>query len=576
MKKIIYILLIMFVLLTMKVEASAKHLEIEYQKGIYYTRRIDGKYSSYLFPKYLLGREVVYCIEPGYEIYNYEYTEDSWNNINLENEKKKMLSLIGYYGYEYKNHDDIRYLLATQELIWETLNVKQIEFYTKRYGYGDKIDVEDYKNEIINLINKHDLKPNLDTSLKLYLNKEVVLEDSNKVLDEFEVINNKDVVIKNNKLIIKPTNDLKEIILRKKRYDNKKNIMYSSLDNKSQKLAKLRYMNDVELKIKVEVLSGEFSLEKLDYDSKSNKVITNTSLANAKYGIYDINKNLIKIITTDEFGKCYLNNLELGTYLLKELEASFGYELDPTIYKFVIDENNLKVNLKVYEKLIKKQVKVEKIDSSTNTKINIKGIKFKIKDLTRNIYLDKIYVTNELGEFETELLPLGEYELIELDQMIPGYRVNPKPLKFEIKDKNLNLKFSNEKITGYLKIIKVNKVTSIPLKGVKFIIYNLDDELITEVITNDNGIIEVPLLYGSYYLIEKETLDGYVLDNNKYYFEIDKDLETKEIVLTNEMIEVPRTSLDRSNILKFISIIIFFLGSSLIFRYYFKHIQFNN
>lgn len=572
MKKIIYILLIMFVLLTMKVEASAKHLEIEYQKGIYYTRRIDGKYSSYLFPKYLLGGEVVYCIEPGYEIYNYEYTEDSWDNINLENEKKKMLSLIGYYGYEYKNHDDIRYLLATQELIWETLNVKQIEFYTKRYGYGDKIDVENYKNEIINLINKHDLKPNLDTSLRLYLNKEVVLEDSNKVLDEFEVINNKDVVIKNNKLIIKPTNDLKEIILRKKRYDNKKNIMYSSLDNKSQKLAKLRYMDDVELKIKVEVLSGKFSLEKLDYDSKSNKVITNTSLANAKYGIYDINNNLIKTITTDEFGKCYLNNLELGTYLLKELEASFGYELDSTMYKFVIDENNLKVNLKVYEKLIKKQVKVEKIDSSTNTKINIKGIKFKIKDLTRNIYLDKIYETNELGEFETELLPLGEYELIELDQIIPGYRVNPKPLKFEIKDKNLNLKFSNEKIMGYLKIRKVNKVTSIPLKGVKFLIYNLDDELITEVITDDNGIIEVPLLYGSYYLIEKETLDGYILDNNKYYFEIKENLETKEIVLTNEMIEVPRTSLDRSNILKFISIITLFLGSSLIFKYYFKHI----
>ena len=125
---------------------------------------------------------------------------------------------------------------------------------------------------------------------------------------------------------------------------------------------------------------------------------------------------------------------------------------------------------------------------------------------------------------------------------------------------------------GYLKIRKVNKVTSIPLKGVKFLIYNLDDELITEVITNDNGIIEVPLLYGSYYLIEKETLDGYILDNNKYYFEIKENLETKEIVLTNEMIEVPRTSLDRSNILKFISIITLFLGSSLIFKYYFKHI----
>ena len=73
MKKIIYILLIMLVLLTINVEASTKHLEIEYQEGIYYTRRIDGVYSSYLFPKYLLDKEVVYCIEPGYQIYNYNY-----------------------------------------------------------------------------------------------------------------------------------------------------------------------------------------------------------------------------------------------------------------------------------------------------------------------------------------------------------------------------------------------------------------------------------------------------------------------------------------------------------------------
>ena len=50
MKKIVYILLIMIFLLTMKVDADTKHLEIEYQEGIYFTRRINGVYSSYLFP----------------------------------------------------------------------------------------------------------------------------------------------------------------------------------------------------------------------------------------------------------------------------------------------------------------------------------------------------------------------------------------------------------------------------------------------------------------------------------------------------------------------------------------------
>ena len=552
MKKIVYILLIMIFLLTMKVDADTKHLEIEYQEGIYFTRRINGVYSSYLFPKYLLDKEVVYCIEPGYQIYNYNYQEGDFKDFNLADDKKKLLELIGYYGYEYKNHTDIKYLLATQELIWETLGVSNIEFYTKRYGYGDLINIDTYKNEIKNLINNHELKPNIDTSLKLYLNKEVVIEDSNNVLDEFEVINNDDVIIKNNKLIIKPTINLKEIILRKKRYDNNKNTLFISLDNKSQKLAKLRYTDDIEFKINIEVLSGELTMQKLDYDTKSTKVIKNTSLANAKYGIYDLNNTLIKIITTDNLGKSYLNNLELGTYSLKELEPSLGYELDSTIYKIKIDENNLKVNLEVYEKLIKKHVKIEKIDSLTKEKINIKGIKFKLKDLTRDTYLD--IKTNNKGEIDVEL-PLGEYELIEVEQVIPGYKVNLEPLKFEINDKDLNIKFSNDKIKGYLKLLKTNNVVSTPLEGVVFSIYNLNDELISDVKTDSNGIVEIPLWYGSYYLLEKETLDGYILDNEKHYFDIKEDLKVIDITLTNDMIEVPNTLINRNKIILSLAII---------------------
>ena len=552
MKKIVYILLIMIFLLTMKVDADTKHLEIEYQEGIYFTRRINGVYSSYLFPKYLLDKEVVYCIEPGYQIYNYNYQEGDFKDFNLADDKKKLLELIGYYGYEYKNHTDIKYLLATQELIWETLGVSNIEFYTERYGYGDLINIDTYKNEIKNLINNHELKPNIDTSLKLYLNKEVVIEDSNNVLDEFEVINNDDVIIKNNKLIIKPTINLKEIILRKKRYDNNKNTLFISLDNKSQKLAKLRYTDDIEFKINIEVLSGELTMQKLDYDTKSTKVIKNTSLANAKYGIYDLNNTLIKIITTDNLGKSYLNNLELGTYSLKELEPSLGYELDSTIYKIKIDENNLKVNLEVYEKLIKKHVKIEKIDSLTKEKINIKEIKFKLKDLTRDTYLD--IETNNKGEIDVEL-PLGEYELIEVEQVIPGYKVNLEPLKFEINDKDLNIKFSNDKIKGYLKLLKTNNVVSTPLEGVVFSIYNLNDELISDVKTDSNGTVEIPLWYGSYYLLEKETLDGYILDNEKHYFDIKEDLKVIDITLTNDMIEVPNTLINRNKIILSLAII---------------------
>ena len=213
------------------------------------------------------------------------------------------------------------------------------------------------------------------------------------------------------------------------------------------------------------------------------------------------------------------------------------------------------------------QVKVEKIESNSNIKINLAGIKFKILDLTRDIYLDKIYETNAKGEFETDLLPLGEYELIELDQIIPGYKVNLEPLKFEITNKDLNLQFYNEKIKGYLKLLKVNKVASTPLEGVIFSIYNLNDELINEVKTDSNGIVEIPLWYGSYYLLEKETLDGYVLDNEKYYFDITNDLEVIEIVLTNEKIEVPNTLLNKDEVILTLSIILLSLSSFFILNY---------
>ena len=171
-KNVLLIISLIFLTLNVKALEKTKKLEIEYQEGIYYTRRINGVYSSYLFPKYLLDKEVVYCIEPGYQIYNYNYQEGNFKDFNLSDDKKKLLELIGYYGYEYPNHTDVKYLLATQELIWETLGVSNIEFYTERYGYGNLINIDTYKNEIKDLIKKHDLKPNINDKIKCYLNKE--------------------------------------------------------------------------------------------------------------------------------------------------------------------------------------------------------------------------------------------------------------------------------------------------------------------------------------------------------------------------------------------------------------------
>ena len=65
----------------------------------------------------------------------------------------------------------------------------------------------------------------------------------------------------------------------------------------------------------------------------------------------------------------------------------------------------------------------------------------------------------------------------------------------------------------------------------------------TNPVVNENGYIEIMLDYGEYYLKEVETLDGYILSEQKYDVEITEQDQVIEIVVTNgKEIEVPKTS----------------------------------
>lgn len=95
-----------------------------------------------------------------------------------------------------------------------------------------------------------------------------------------------------------------------------------------------------------------------------------------------------------------------------------------------------------------------------------------------------------------------------------------------------------EEDAGYIQIKKVDKETNEPLEGVEFSIYNSDDEIVDTVVTNNNGIaLSRKLPYGKYYILEVESLDGYILSEEKIEVEIDAN-DTFEIEFTNEK-EVP-------------------------------------
>lgn len=642
MKKIL-ITIIFILLFSFDVKANDLVLNMEFQDNIYYVRRGSG-YSSNILSFYTIDSKVAYCVEPGVLITNFNYiSEDSLDNLNLSLEIKELISLIGYYGYEYENHHTTRFRMATQALIWEVVTKDIVEFYTERYGYGNYIDVSYEKNIIMNLVGHHYIKPSFDSNnYSLYLNQEIEIIDTNNILSLYEVVDDNSNLVKidGNKLIINPLNIGKnEIILRKKKYDNDKSILYIPTDSTSQKVAHLR-SDDLLVKINLDVKGGYLILEKLDYDTKDKPLGDNT-LNGALYGVYDINNNLITTLETNN--KVKSKYLSLGNYKLKEIKPSYGYLKDETVYNFSITENNLEPKITVFEKPIKKEitikkllghytnnekyfkiepdiifdiylksnnqlitslktdengyiktslsygtyifkqrnttngylktddflividenttsidkiiinkpittlVKVNKIDLDTGEKINVKGIKFKIKDLETNEYVcfnSCFYETDENGSFNTNGL-FGHFQLEEVDEKTNSYLWNQEPIKFNVlgTTKEITINFPNERIKGGIKILKTGekfdnqdgiKYLEIPLPSVKFNLYASDniyfldkliykkDELVDTLITDENGIGEFNNLYlGTYYLEEIESSNLNLVNKEKYYFNLE-------------------------------------------------------
>lgn len=106
-------------------------------------------------------------------------------------------------------------------------------------------------------------------------------------------------------------------------------------------------------------------------------------------------------------------------------------------------------------------------------------------------------------------------------------------------------------VGGKIKINKVGEVATLTddgyeytteeLSGIKFGLFNEDDELIEENITNEEGVLEFNnIQLGNYYVQELETLDGYVLDQTKHHIELKKEdtdnlLIEYETLITNKI-----------------------------------------
>ena len=182
------------ILLTGFTNVNAATLVREQVPNVYYARRGGGKpYGTSYVENYTMDGKVVYCIEAGVAITTNSYVgKEGWINSPFSDEINKKIQLIGYYGYDYPGHQTQRFRLATQALIWEETSGQIIELWTEIGGYGDYINIDYERNEIMKLVNAHYNKPSFKDEVKdSVIGQEVIFQDTNNILSEFEIYSSK-------------------------------------------------------------------------------------------------------------------------------------------------------------------------------------------------------------------------------------------------------------------------------------------------------------------------------------------------------------------------------------------------
>lgn len=545
-----------------RVNADRYTLVKDNYQNIYYVQNgLPEHYGSDIQFKFTLNGKVAFCLDPKLSIKHYEYFGIPLTDTTYDLDTQDYLNKVIYYGYDYPNHQNERYYMATQALIWEKVSNYLIEFYTERYGYGTYIDVSNEKNEILNLINNHNKLPYFSNNEYSY-NLTDYIEFEDEVLNNFEISSTtwNDTYIENNKLIIKNLDNYVgniRISLKKKSYRN--DIATYYFEDGTQPLITGGKPNDVYSNLSINIKGAKIRINKLDKDSNlpiKNKNIE-FNIINLDTGNY-IYINGEKNLKINDEGYLITDMVPFGRYKITEVKSSDDYYLNENSVEILVNDDTISNNIyefNFYNEVKKGNIKILKVDNESKRVLN--GVKFGLfanEDILSNnlIYYKKDQliaeqVTNSDGIAIFNNLLYGKYYIKELEYL-NGYKKNDN--KYEV-DLNINeyyLEIENVLEKGSIKLEKLGEIfnykTGISgfkkLENIEYRLYANDDiitgdgiihykkgDIVSIKSTNSSGIVTFDdLILGNYCITENKTLPTYIIDNNSYCFNL---YDTKDI-----------------------------------------------
>lgn len=318
--------------------------------------------------------------------------------------------------------------------------------------------------------------------------------------------------------------------------------------------------------------------EKLDFSNERQKVElsvekqdaeTGKALKGATFGLYNKEAissgdkvvvkadTLLQQITSNEKGKAaFTLDLPLGRYYVKELQAPAGYVSSDEILEFdaTYQGQDVKtIKLKSVKKNQPTTVEVTKADITTGTELD--GASMSVLDKDGNVIdswtsvKDSPHVIKRLQVRKTyilreELAPYGylratdveftisdtaEVQKVKMEDEVPVARllVNKKGEFLDSVSLLDNAKGMIEHlfnyVTGNLTDVTFNVYAAEAIRAADGVSadYYAADELVGSITTDGNGIAQMDNLpLGRYYIVEKETAHGYVLDNEPRYVDL--------------------------------------------------------
>ena len=386
---------------------------------LYYSRNNNGnvKKGRFVIIRNKADNNFAYCIEPLKQAKeHYLYSGYSLNDINqIDSKTLDKISLLSYYGYMYKGHEDKIWYAVTQFLIWKTVapNLK-FELLDKTKENIITNNYLNYIKELETLVNEHYQKPIFkENLLNLTIKKEYKIKDINNLLNKYDVFG-ENVKVINNEFVVKSDQEKEIKVTFKKKIQNI-NPIFVYYDQNYQSLMTYGKVKDFSFDVFLKFNKGKIVINKIDKDTKKFENNKNYSLKGTVFKLYDENDNFInKYIVEDD--NLIIDNLEIKKYYLVEETAGKGYKKSDVRYIFDLTKEK-EITKQIENEKILKEITILKYMGDKNNKTKESGIKFQI-------YLDNILfkeiVTDEEGK-ATFYLPYGNYEIKQVNSTV-GYK----------------------------------------------------------------------------------------------------------------------------------------------------------